>query len=231
LTGYCLQFQIYTGKSVEHGLAYRVVFDLLKEYLDKGYYVYFDNFYTSLKLLQDLALHKTFACGTIRVDRGDFPEQYKYAKLEKGDSKFIKNDDILAVHWKDKRDVFAMSSMHGNGTELVERRGENNNITKPSMILEYDKYMNRVDKCDQYLTYYSLRRKARKWWKKVFFRLCELCIINAMVLYFAVYPDFAKQRQAHKLFRIQLALSQNWQLVTLDIQLTCFSYDTNNRTF
>ena len=33
-TGYCLQFQIYTGKSdtgQEHGLSYRVVFDLLKK--------------------------------------------------------------------------------------------------------------------------------------------------------------------------------------------------------
>ena len=73
------------------------------------------------------------------------------------------------------------------------------------MILEYNKYMNGVDKCDQYLTYYSLGRKARKWWEKVFFRLCELWIINAMVLYFAAYPDFAKQCQAHKLFRVQLA--------------------------
>ena len=73
------------------------------------------------------------------------------------------------------------------------------------MILKYNKYMNGVDKCDQYLTYYSLGRKARKWWEKVFFRLCELWIINAMVLYFAAYPDFAKQCQAHKLFRVQLA--------------------------
>lgn len=140
--------------AVEHGLAYRVVFDLLKEYLDKSIlslvlsYVCFDNFYTSLKLLPDLLLRKIFACGTVRVDRGDFPKRFKYAKLENGDSKFIKNDDIFAVNWKDKRDVLAMSSVHGNGTELVQRRGENNNITKPSMILEYNKYMNGVDKCD-----------------------------------------------------------------------------------
>ena len=163
LTGYCLQFQTYTGKSdtgsVEHGLAYRVVFDLLEEYLDKGYFVYFDNYYTSLKLLQDLALRNTLACGTIRIYRGHFPGNFKSAKLETGDPMFIKNNDILAVHWKDKWDVFAMSSIHGNTTELVERRGENNNITKPSMIIEYNKYMNGVDKCDQYLTYYSLGSK------------------------------------------------------------------------
>ena len=40
--------------------------------------------------------------------------------------------------------------------------------------------------------------------KKVFFRMLELCIINAMVLYFCANPDLAKKWQAHKLFRIQL---------------------------
>ena len=39
----------------------------------------------------------------------------------------------------------------------------------------------------------------------MFFRLFELCIINAMVLHFAANTDFAKRRQAHELFRIQLA--------------------------
>ena len=47
-TGYCLQFQIYNGKSktvgAEHGLSYRVVFYLLDNYLDKNFQVYFDNF-------------------------------------------------------------------------------------------------------------------------------------------------------------------------------------------
>ena len=99
MTSYCFQFQIYTSKAdsgaVEHGLAYRVVSDLLKDYLEKGFFVYFDHFYTSLKLLQDLAVHKTFARGTVRIDR-DFPEHFKYVILEKGDSKFIKNGDVLA---------------------------------------------------------------------------------------------------------------------------------------
>ena len=63
-----------------------------------------------------------------------------------------------------------MSSIHGNGTQLVKRIGDNNNITKPNIIVEYNKYMNGVDKCNQYLNYYSLGRKAKKWWKKVFYR-------------------------------------------------------------
>ena len=37
-TGYCCNFQVYTGKvdgAQEHGLAYRVVLDLLTPYLNK----------------------------------------------------------------------------------------------------------------------------------------------------------------------------------------------------
>ena len=34
--------------------------------------------------------------------------------------------------------------------------------------------------------------------------MLELCIINAMVLYFSTNPAFSKNRQAHKLFRTQL---------------------------
>ena len=55
LTGYCFHIHIYTGKAdsegVEHGLAYKIVFNLLKDNLEKVIFVYFDKFYTSLKLL------------------------------------------------------------------------------------------------------------------------------------------------------------------------------------
>ena len=97
-----------------------------------------------------------------------------------------------------------MSSIHGNGTQVMKRGGDNNDITKLNITVEDNKYMNGVDKCNQYLNYYSLERKAKKWWKKVFYRMLELCSINALVLYFVAHPYLAKKRQEHKLFRIQL---------------------------
>ena len=53
--------------------------------------------------------------------------------------------------------------------------------------------MNGVDKCDQYLNYYSMGRKSIKWWKIVFFKLIELCVVNAMVIYFHKNPDRASK--------------------------------------
>ena len=64
--------------------------------------------------------------------------------------------------------------------------------------------MEGLDKCDQFLSYYAMGRKSAKWWKKVFFRMLELCIVNSMCLYFRKNPEFAKKRQAHKRYRVML---------------------------
>ena len=103
--------------------------------------------------------------------------------------------NIVAVHWK--VDVYAMSAFHGSEIELVERRN-NDLVEKPRTIYLYSNYMNSVDKCDQYLNYYSMSRTSIKWWKRVFSRLIELCVVHAMVIYFHKNPDIASKRQAHK---------------------------------
>ena len=73
-----------------------------------------DNFYTSLNLIKCLKDRETYACGTIRVNRGEFPKNFKDTTLEVDKTFYIEMDHIIAVHWKDKRDVFVMSSIHGN---------------------------------------------------------------------------------------------------------------------
>ena len=173
--------------------------DLMEQYYHKNHHVYFDNFHSSPKLLKDLAAKDTFACGTMRIDHGLFSDDFKYSKVAVGDSIFIHEDNIVSVHWKDKRDVFLISSIHNNECVDVPKR-KDEIISKPTMIIQYHTYMGRVDKCDQYLSYYSLGPKSIKWQKKVFFRLFELCIINAMVVYFNKNIAFSKRRQAHKLF-------------------------------
>ena len=98
-TGYCLQFQVYTGKAenesgevqAEHGLTYRVVFDLMKYYFDKGYIVFLDNFYTSYQLFVDLLSKNTGACGTVRSNRFGYPKQLQgKRKMKKGEAIFIR---------------------------------------------------------------------------------------------------------------------------------------------
>ena len=84
---------------------------------------------------------------------GKFSKAFKVANLDVGSSTYLRMNNILAVHWKDNRDVFVLSSIHGNKEETIQRHiGEN---SKPTMIQCYSMKMGRVVKCDQRLSYYS----------------------------------------------------------------------------
>ena len=75
---------------------------------------------------------------------------FKNKKLSVGSSSFLKTDEnILAVDWKDKRDVFALSSFHINHQiEITQHPGQ---ISKPEIICGYNNHMGGADKCDQCL--------------------------------------------------------------------------------
>ena len=66
--GYFLRFEIYTGKNntTEHGVVKTLTSDLKGKY----HHVYFDNYFTSLKLLEDL--EDIYTCGTAQNDRKGF---------------------------------------------------------------------------------------------------------------------------------------------------------------
>ena len=75
--GYYLNYQIYKGKegdNQESGLAYRVVVDLMRVYLNWNHCLFVGNYYTSPKLFLDLEKQNTFTCDTIRSNCGQFPD-------------------------------------------------------------------------------------------------------------------------------------------------------------
>ena len=59
----------------------------------------------------------------------------------------------------------------------------NNLIMKPTCIVDYCRLMGGVDLSDQIHHYYTCLRKTSKWYKKLFFHLLNLVVINAYLLY------------------------------------------------
>jgi hypothetical protein len=208
---YVCNFQIYTGKNEktpEHGLAHRVIMDLMEPYLNKGHRLFTDNFYSSPTLYEQLYEKKTLACGTVRQDRKGMPAELlknRTPAYTRGQSTFLKHNNLTVVRWKDKRDVFALSTFHGNACndELPH---------KPAMIASYNKFMNGVDRADQLLSYYCLNKKSRKWWKKVFWRLLEMCITNVYQI-----RKFKDSKVVHKQLRLSLAYSLCQPLLDLRV--------------
>ena len=54
---------------------------------------------------------------------------------------------------------------------------------KPVVIVDYNQYMLGVDKLDQLTSYYSFLHKTVKWWRKVFFWLLEVAVVNSHIIY------------------------------------------------
>lgn len=128
-TGYAIQF-FYTGKREKpsaNGLAFDVVTKLCEPYLDQGYHIYMDNFYTSTTLFLHLLTMQTLACGTTRKDRRGFPKEMKdngwERKAERGNIRWLRESGVLYLQWKDRRAVNMMSTIHtANDHVLAKRR-------------------------------------------------------------------------------------------------------------
>ena len=112
---------------------------------------------------------------------------------------------MTAVHWKDKRDVFALTTIHGNAVS-------DDIPHKPELICEYNKYMGGVDHNDQLLVYFAIGRKTLKWWKHVFWRLLEIALVNSHLLY-KLKPG--NESVTQKQFRLNLCHSLVQPLFTL----------------
>ena len=81
-TGYTLTFQAYTEKSkdtnsgsklVSHRMHCKVM-TLVDSYLGKGHWVFMDNYCSNSDLFLDFLKHNTYATGTIRPGRKNYPQ-------------------------------------------------------------------------------------------------------------------------------------------------------------
>ena len=65
----------------EYGLGYDVDMKLVQNYLNQGYHLFIDNFYTSVRLTKHLFEHGVqITTGTIWSTRKDFPANLKNGK-------------------------------------------------------------------------------------------------------------------------------------------------------
>ncbi|KAJ8934768.1 hypothetical protein NQ318_010424 [Aromia moschata] len=158
ITGYILDFIIYTGATTEtaqsnFGKSGDVVVTPLDPYLDEGHTLFIDNWYSSPDLFLWLYDRCTNACGTVRKTRKQMPKMEE--KLKGGEFTFrTTRNRLIAIKWCDKREVFMLSTAHDNNVAATGKtdRTTNLQIMKPECIIEYNKRMGAVDKTDMLLS-------------------------------------------------------------------------------
>lgn len=81
--GFICDMDVYTGKddSSETNLGAKVVKKLSRSLVGGNYHLYFDNFFSSVPLFDDLLEDGLYACGTFRKDRRGLPLTVKNTKL------------------------------------------------------------------------------------------------------------------------------------------------------
>lgn len=190
-SGYAWKFDIYTGKSSEgtqKDLGASVVKKLCEDLIGSGRKIYFDNYFNGVELLTWLKENKLNACGTVNSHRKNLPNFKPDKQFKKGDiDSYGSNTGLAAWKWKDNRCIHLASNYHDpSEITFVNRKDKQGNVSQvpcPSVLKEYNTYMNSVDKFDQIKAVYEINRKSKKWWHRVFFYFIDASITNAFIIY------------------------------------------------
>lgn len=189
-TGYICKFKIYDG---DGGRLQETVLQLLQPFENLWHHIYMDNYYNSVDTSDLLLQHGFRSCGTIRKNRG-LPACLKNANLKRGESIFRRRKDILLQIWQTKRPVRMITTIHP--ASIVESHNVDKNtkakIWKPTCVIDYNKYMKGVDRADQYLSYYSIVRRTKKWTKRTVMFLINGALFNAYRVFQSLNPNIKK---------------------------------------
>ena len=152
-----------------------------------------DRYYTSIPLVQALLTRNTAFTGTAMKNRVDFPDQIrsKSFKLKDDEIRAYRTDRLLALGWRTaqkKKPVIMLSSEEPANVETIRNRRDQE-VRKPQVVHHYNQSMNGVDIADQCNVYYSFIRRSKKWWRKVFFWLFEVTVVNSYTLYKIMSPQ------------------------------------------
>ena len=220
------RFQVYSGKHAKNadenqdendaerarGLGFEVVDYLGKPYYNTYRHFYFDNYFSSVSLLQHLLENKTYACSTLRHNRKLFPADLKNIKLKRGEIRTRQNENLVCLTWQDKRLVTILSTNVDPQPELfgpldertAKRKAVPENLrVKPAVISFYNKFMNGVDVNDQYRSYYPVGAQSKNWWKYLVWFFVNISIVNSFIL--QNLQTGRRRRLKHLDFRLALA--------------------------
>ena len=198
ITGYIYKFQVYLGKEAQQAekhLARCVVKDLTVDLGGLNHHLYMDNFYCDPHLFNQLMVSNIHCCGTVKANRKGFPQDIVISKqqerhLERGHYQWRMNEQLLAMSWFDKRSVYLLSTIHPpkneDGslptTQRRTRNGEQIDVPCPPAHSDYQAYMGGVDLSDQLIKNFSVIRKSKKAWKKLFGYGLEVSLLDSFII-------------------------------------------------
>ena len=213
--GYTIDFNVYIGKAAgrevsANGLGYDVVMKLMNPFFNQGYHLYVEIFYTSVTLFKHLFARGVGATGTIVETKRDFPVNLKNGKQwakgkDRGSMRLERDPPCLALQWLDNKVVSVITTIdNANVKDHVARkqktagRWTSVQVPQPRAIVNYNKFMNAVDRSDQILGTHNVLRKCVRWWKTLFFHLIDIAVVNSYILFREHQANFPDDPALHR---------------------------------
>ena len=235
LSGYAYDFEIYTGQENNPNLRLPEEPDLgassnivvrLSRKIEKNvsHKIYFDNYFTSMKLMVYLARNGILALGTVRRNR--IPNSKMPAQKEmksRGNSiemtTTVEDVEVSCVAWLDNKQVMLMSSFAGriplsDISRYDRKMKQTTQISCPNVVKIYNQHMGGVDLLDSHMGRHRNKMRSKKWYMRIFYHMMDVTIINAWLLFKAVHNKEEHMRLADFRALVAEALCKADQLVT-----------------
>lgn len=199
--GYSYFIDLYQGKHQmksdscykdTYGLGGEVVLNMLDRleslYPGRKFSIFFDNFFTSIRLLEAIKERGHSATGTVRSNRTEkcpLSNAKQFEKRPRGSEEhFLEKDSgISVVMWNDNGVVTIASTHYGvQPVKQVQRwsvaERKRVMIPMPSVIGLYNSNMGGVDRLDQNVAKYRVAIRGKKWYIPIL-SLLNVCMNNA----------------------------------------------------
>lgn len=198
--GYLVQAQLYEGantgnKYPEVGVGGSVVLNLCDNLPARhdGYNIYFDNFFSSVTLLEKLKEKGHTATGTIRTNRVEnapLTHVKEIQKLPRGSFEQVteKDSNVTLVRYHDNNVVTVTSTAYGAEPVTKVRRWsaaerKHISVNQPSCVVMYNQYMGGVDRLDENVSKLRIGVRGKKWYWQLLMFPINVSVNNAWILF------------------------------------------------
>ncbi|XP_076156111.1 piggyBac transposable element-derived protein 3 [Alosa pseudoharengus] len=194
--------EVYVGKAVhppdlpDIGASGNVVLRLAEPIpKNKNVKVFFDNWFTSVRLMLVLAQQGIHCVGTVRLNRLPGSSMVKDEDLKRsGRGSFQEKKacvgvtELYAVKWYDNRSVTLLSTYVGaQPLSQVDRWDKRQKkiikVPRPAIVSTYNQHMGGVDLLDSLIALYRTNIRSKKWYHRLVFHMIDLVVVTCWLIY------------------------------------------------